>query len=174
MQAHLERLRVLVVDDNLHMINIVKTILHGFGVRNIVEARDATEAFARLGNGPVDLAIVDYELDVLDGVEFLRLLRSGKDVPDPFLPVIMLTSHSERSRVVAARDAGVTEFCAKPISPRDLWRKIAECVSHPRPFVRAESFFGPDRRRREDGFPAPERRGQAGPAAAADDEPVAQ
>jgi DNA-binding response OmpR family regulator len=164
MQAKLDRLRVLIVDDNLHMINIVKTILHGFGIRNIVESRDAADALALLRDGPVDIAIVDYELGSPDGVSLLKQLRAGKDTPNAFLPVIMLTSHSQRSRVVAARDAGVTEFCAKPVSPRDLWLKIAECVSNPRQFVRAGPFFGPDRRRREDGFPEPERRGQSGPS----------
>jgi CheY-like chemotaxis protein len=164
MQAHLDRLRVLIVDDNPHMITIVKSILHGFGVRHIVDARDAAEAFLRLREGPVDIAIVDYELGVLDGVEFLKLVRSGKDVLNAFLPIIMLTSHSERSHVIAARDAGVTEFCAKPISAKDLWAKLAECVSNPRQFVRATGFFGPDRRRRNDGMAAPERRGQEGAA----------
>jgi CheY-like chemotaxis protein len=160
MQANLERLRILVVDDNLHMINIVKTILHGFGVRHVLDARDAAEAFKHLREGFVDLVIVDYQMELLDGVEFVRLVRSGKDVPDPLLPIIMLTAHSERTHVLAARDAGVTEFCRKPITAGDLWAKIAECISRPRAFVRGSGFVGPDRRRHAASHSGDERRGQ--------------
>lgn len=144
----MERLRVLVVDDNVHMIKIVKTILRGFGVKDIREARDAADAFKQLKETPPDLVIVDYQMTMLDGVEFVRLVRSGDDIRDPFVPIIMLSAHSERTRILSARDAGVTEFCAKPVSPSDLWAKIASCLNRPRQFVRAGGYSGPDRRRR--------------------------
>jgi DNA-binding response OmpR family regulator len=60
----------------------------------------------------------------------------------------MLTGHSERHRVEAARDAGVTEFLAKPITAVNLLTRITEIVERPRAFVRCDSYFGPDRRRR--------------------------
>jgi CheY-like chemotaxis protein len=144
----IERLRVLVVDDNVHMIKIVKTILRGFGIKEFKEARDAADAFKHLRESRIDLVIVDYQMELLDGVEFVRLVRSGQDIPDPFLPVIMLSAHSERSRIISARDAGVTEFCAKPVSPADLWAKVASCLNRPRQFVRSGGYQGPDRRRR--------------------------
>jgi DNA-binding response OmpR family regulator len=62
----------------------------------------------------------------------------------------MVTGHTERQRVEAARDAGVTEFLAKPITSQNILLRIAEIVDRPRPFVRCDGYFGPDRRRRRD------------------------
>ena len=59
----------------------------------------------------------------------------------------MITGHTEKHRVEAARDAGVTEFLAKPITAHNLFSRIAEIVERPRAFVRCDSYFGPDRRR---------------------------
>jgi DNA-binding response OmpR family regulator len=61
----------------------------------------------------------------------------------------MITGHTERYRVEAARDAGVTEFLAKPIAAHNLFARITEILERPRAFVRCESYFGPDRRRHE-------------------------
>lgn len=59
----------------------------------------------------------------------------------------MLTGHSEKKRVTAARDAGTTEFLAKPISAKGLYERIVNVVANPRPFVKTKTYFGPDRRR---------------------------
>ena len=59
----------------------------------------------------------------------------------------MLTGHSEKKRVTAARDAGVTEFLAKPISAKALYQRIVNVVANPRPFIKTKTYFGPDRRR---------------------------
>jgi hypothetical protein len=57
----------------------------------------------------------------------------------------MLTGHSEKKRVMAARDAGVTEFLAKPISAKALYQRIINVVANPRPFIKTKTYFGPDR-----------------------------
>ena len=62
----------------------------------------------------------------------------------------MMTGHSERSRVVEARDAGVTEFVAKPLTAKSVLERMQAVIFHPRPFVRTATYFGPDRRRRDD------------------------
>ncbi|MGA9658263.1 MAG: response regulator [Asticcacaulis sp.] len=157
--AGLERVRFLVVDDNVHMINIVKTILRGFGAVAIFESRDATEAFHHLKHDSIDIVITDYQMEVLDGVEFVQLIRNSSDSANRYVPVIMLTAHSERSRVLAARDAGVNEFCCKPVTASELRRKVVAIVDFPRPYVKAATYFGPDRRRRSDPkYRGPERR----------------
>ncbi|GGZ45917.1 response regulator [Asticcacaulis endophyticus] len=155
----LERVRFLIVDDNSHMIGIVKTILRGFGAVHVFEAKDATDAFFRLKNDAIDICVVDYQMDVLDGVEFVQMVRNSSDSPNRYVPIIMLTAHSERTRVTNARDAGVNEFCAKPVTATELHRKIAAIVNHPRPFIKTTTYFGPDRRRRKDPqYKGPERR----------------
>lgn len=157
--AGLERVRFLVVDDNGHMLNIVKTILRGFGAKCIYEARDASDAFSRLKNDSIDIVIVDFMMEVLDGVEFVHMVRNSSDSPNRYVPIIMLTAHSERSHVTQARDAGVNEFCAKPVTALELYRKISAIIHHPRPFIKTETYFGPDRRRRQKtDYHGPERR----------------
>ena len=59
----------------------------------------------------------------------------------------MLTGHTEKARVTAARDAGITEFLAKPISAKALYQRIVNVVANPRPFIKTKTYFGPDRRR---------------------------
>ncbi|PHR60823.1 MAG: two-component system response regulator [Robiginitomaculum sp.] len=145
----LDRLRTLIVDDNAHMINIVKTILRGFGMEHFYDAQDAAEAFSLVKSESVDLIIVDYQMDLLDGLDFIKLVRTADDSPAPFIPIIMLTAYSERKRVIAARDAGVTEFCNKPVNAQELFRKLISVIDHPRDFVRTKTYFGPDRRRHD-------------------------
>lgn len=160
MAVSLERVRFLLVDDNVHMMNIVKTILRGFGATQVFEAKSMPEAMDRLRHENIDIIVLDYLLGDDDGVDFVRRLRSAPDSPSPYVPIIMLTAHSERARVEAARDAGVTEFCAKPVTAADMLKKVAAVIDHPRPFVRSEGYFGPDRRRHDDpNYRGPERRG---------------
>lgn len=153
MSARLDALRVLVIDDSRHMINIVKAILRGFGVKDIYEAESAAEAFALLRNTPVDIVMVDMAMQPLDGVDFVKLVRTSPDSENRFVPIIMLTAYSERPKVEAARDAGVTEFCAKPVTAAEIYRKVVAVVNQPRSFVQTGVYFGPDRRRRKNAAP---------------------
>ncbi len=155
----LERLNFLVVDDNGHMRALVKSVLRGLGARNIKDATDGADAFKRLRTYAADIIICDWRMLPMDGLDFVRLVRTDKDSPNPLVPVIMLTGHTEANRVTEARDAGVNEFLAKPISAQQLQLRIRAVMKHPRSFVRAQSYAGPDRRRRHDPeYPGPERR----------------
>jgi CheY-like chemotaxis protein len=150
MASGLESLRVLLVDDNQHMRAIVMAVLHGVGVAQIRETHDGAEALAALREWPADLAIVDFQMFPLDGVEFTRMVRNAPDSKNPYLPIIMMTGHSERHRVCEARDAGVTEFVAKPVTAKAVLERIHAVIHRPRSFVRTEDYFGPDRRRKQD------------------------
>ncbi len=146
---NLERLNFLIVDDNKHMRALIKGILHALGVKNCLDAIDGADAFKELRHFPADIIICDWNMQPLDGLDFTRLVRTGKDSPNPFVPIIMLTGHTEMNRVVEARDAGVHEFMAKPISAKGLYARVKAIIERPRPFVRAGMYFGPDRRRRD-------------------------
>jgi len=162
----LENLRVLLADDNQHMRAIVMTVLVGVGVRHVRESRDGAEALNVLRDWPADVAIIDFQMFPVDGVEFTRLVRTAPDSKNPYLPIVMMTGHSERSRVVEARDAGVTEFIAKPLTAKSVLERLQAVIYRPRPFVRTDNYFGPDRRRRDDpAYDGPRRR-------AADGEPA--
>jgi CheY-like chemotaxis protein len=153
------RLRFLVIDDNAHMRRIVRQLLHGFGSREIYEAEDGAaglEAFT--GHNP-DILITDWAMPIFDGIELTKTIRQPGGNANPFIPVIMLSGHSEKRRVMEARDAGVTEFLAKPIAAKSLYERILSVVLHPRPFIQTKSYFGPDRRRNvNSNYAGPERR----------------
>jgi two-component system, chemotaxis family, chemotaxis protein CheY len=150
MEPSLAKLKVLVVDDNQHMTSIVKTILRGFGVKDSFEAHNADDALDLLRSQPVDLIVLDYAMDPVDGPQLARMIRTGPESSHTFAPIIMLTAYAEKSKVEAARDAGVTEFCAKPVSAAELYRKVRVAINAPRSFIRTPLYFGPDRRRRDD------------------------
>ena len=118
MSSGLQNLNVLLADDNAHMRSIVATILKSIGIDRIREARNGAEALAILREWTADVAVVDFRMEPVDGVEFTRLVRQSPDSANPYLPIIMMTGHSGKKRVYDARDAGVTEFLVKPITPR--------------------------------------------------------
>ena len=163
MSLGLQALRVLLVDDNPHMRAIVFAMLQGLGVRDLVQAQDGAEAMEMMRREPVDIVLVDFLMRPVDGVHFTRELRNSPASPDIYAPVIMMTGHSERSRVEEARDAGVTEFVVKPLTLRALIGRLEAVIQRPRPFVRTDAYFGPDRRRRSDpSHPGPWRRAADG------------
>jgi DNA-binding response OmpR family regulator len=70
----------------------------------------------------------------------------------------MITGHTSPERVHAARDAGVNEFLAKPVSSKSIMARVISVIENPRPFVRTKAYFGPCRRRRRVDYHGPERR----------------
>ena len=147
---HCELLNILLVDDNQHMRVLLSEILRAIGVRHVFEAGDGAEALQIMRGHPIDIVMTDLAMQPLDGIDFVRLLRNSQDSPNPMVPVIMITGHSTMRRVGEARDVGVTEFLSKPVTARGVIERIGRVVDHPRAFVRTESYFGPDRRRRDD------------------------
>jgi DNA-binding response OmpR family regulator len=95
----------------------------------------------------------------MNGLDFLHKIRNATDTPNPFVPAIMLTAYTDLNRVLQSRDAGITEFLAKPFTPVTLYSRIVAVVEDQRAFVRSENFFGPDRRRVTRPFPGMDRRG---------------
>jgi CheY-like chemotaxis protein len=155
-----EHLRFLVVDDNAYMRQIVRTLLHGLGVRDVNEAEDGADGLAQFETCEPDIVITDWVMPMLDGLELIRALRNPAHSKNAYVPIILLTAYADRKRVFAARDAGITEILCKPLSAKALHDRIANIVLNPRPFVRTSSFFGPDRRRfQHPGFTDEERRG---------------
>ena len=140
---NLERLNFLIVDDNKHMRALVKSILHALGIKNILEAGDGVDAFKELRHFPADIIICDWNMSPLDGMDFVRMVRTGKDSPNQHVPIIMLTGHTEMNRVLEARDSGVHEFLAKPISAKSLYSRIRAIIENPREFVRASLYVLP-------------------------------
>ena len=148
MTYRFESLKVLVVEDNQPMLELTKSILQTFGVGTIFTATDGEQGFTIFCQSNPDMVIADWMMQPCDGISLTRRIRNDKRSPNPYVPVILMTGFSEKRRVIAARDAGVTEFLVKPFNARDLYRRIVQVIEKPRQFVRSEDFFGPDRRRK--------------------------
>lgn len=162
-----DRLKVLVVDDNVHMRRLVATILRAFGVHDIYEAENGERGWELLRANNPDVVVLDWVLDGMSGLDLARMIRTDTHAPNPFVPIIMLTGHADASHVVLARDAGVNEFIAKPVAPTAMMMRLVAVIEHPRAYVRTGAYFGPCRRRRtHDEYPGPERRAEATPQAA--------
>ncbi|MCM0019490.1 MAG: response regulator [Tagaea sp.] len=119
------RLRILVVDDNAQMRGILQSLLRGFGVRAVSLAVDGSDALDQLERRQFDIAICDWLMEPMDGYEFVRAVRASDDPAIRELPVVMLTGQSEKRQVLAAREAGVTEYLLKPIAAGLLWSRLA-------------------------------------------------
>lgn len=155
----LEGVTTLILDDNAHMRGLVRAILVSFSVGRIEEAETIDEAARLLRETPIDIALVDFKLESDTGLEFCRFIRHDARSPNVYLPIIMVTAYSERSRVVEAINSGVDEFLVKPIRAVDVANRMNAIIERRRPFVRTPDFFGPDRRRRADpDYAGPKRR----------------
>lgn len=152
-RSEYENLRVLLVDDDRFMLTLVKTILQTLGFRQIIDATNVADAFNAFNQAPADLIITDWEMEPLDGLDFIRMVRQSADSPNQLVPIILLSAHTDARRVVEARDAGVNEVVAKPVSANALDKRISAIFTRPRVFIRTEGYTGPDRRRRNDGPP---------------------
>jgi len=145
-----ELLKILLVDDNHHMRVLLSEILRAIGVRQVFEANDGAEGLQLMRTHQIDIIMTDLAMQPLDGIDFVRLLRNSADSPNPMAPVIMITGHSTHKRVNEARDVGVTEFLSKPVTAKGVLERIGRVVDSPRPFVRTNTYFVPDRRRKAD------------------------
>jgi len=154
----LQNLKILVVDDYAPMRKLLFSLLRELGMNNLSQSSNGREALKSLNETEPDLIITDALMEPMDGLEFTRKIRGGEAEIDPFIPIIMVSGQTEMSFILKARDAGVTEFLAKPISARSVYLRICGVISNPRSFIRTDAFFGPDRRRQASVFTGDDRR----------------
>jgi len=116
--------KVLIVDDNRPIRQLVRSILLAYGVKHIDEASDGLKAIRRLHSDTPDLVVTDLEMAQMNGLEFARQVRQSPHSPNPDLPIVVMTSYTEKHRILAVLEAGLTEVMAKPITPKLLSRNI--------------------------------------------------
>jgi CheY-like chemotaxis protein len=146
-------LDIMIIDDNAPIRALVRSILRAVGVRKIRDASDARDALEQLEFQPADLLLLDHAMPGMTGLDMVRILRADPDHPAARARIVMMTGYGDRKHVAAARDAGVDEFLVKPLSTRTLLQRIESALRHRRPFVDAQGFHGPDRRRRRTSTP---------------------
>ncbi len=147
MPYRFDTVSVLIVEDNQPMAMMARAILQTFGVREVIIAKNGEDGFEAFCRHNPDIVIADWMMKPIDGVVLTRMIRGEPRSPNPFVPIILMTGFSEKTRVAMARDCGVTEFLVKPFEAKQLYKRIAQVIERPRQFVRSEGFFGPDRRR---------------------------
>lgn len=145
--TNLAGLSVLIIEDIQATRAIMRTTLRNFGIDEIWEASDGQKALEILSTRSVDVVITDLLMEPMDGIEFTRRLRQPNNGLNPFLPVLMVSGHTEVSRVRAALDAGITAFLAKPVTPASLQCKLEAIVKSPAELIQSRSYCGPNRRR---------------------------
>lgn len=148
----------ILVADAPYMAALTASMLRALGARNIVEAHDPRGMHVALAREGFTLMLIDDEMPGVDPVEITRSLRADTQSWNRYVPVLMTFTLASKARILAARDAGVTEFLQKPLSATIIGLRVAQVLVNPRPFVEAPAYTGPDRRRREADIPGPDRR----------------
>jgi two-component system chemotaxis response regulator CheY len=115
-------MKILLVDDSSTMRRIQKNVLEKIGHTNVEEAEDGADALRKLPGGGFELVLMDWNMPNLNGIDALKKIKA-----DPALqaiPVIMVTSESEKTRIVEALQAGAANYVVKPFQPDTLQEKI--------------------------------------------------
>lgn len=144
-------LRVMVVDDNRHMRALVCSILRTLKIKNIKEVGDGESALTEINAFEPDIVITDWQMEPMDGMTLVKTIRHSSEPMIRHVPIIMLTGHADARRVQEARDSGIHEFLAKPVSAKSLLARLFTVTGNPRPFIKTDQYFGPDRRRQDVG-----------------------
>ena len=143
----IQSLCVLVVDDNQYMRKMIRNLLVNCGIKDIYEAADGIAALDSIRTVAPDVVILDWEMPLLSGPELVRIVRSPGVFPMPDIPIIILTGHCERWRVVEAVRLGVNEYLTKPVSAKALYDRLLSITLRPRPVVQLGDYYGPEPRK---------------------------
>jgi len=145
--SRIQSLCILVVDDNQYMRKMIRNLLVNSGIKDIYEAADGISALDTIRTVGPDVVILDWEMPLLSGAELVRIVRSPGVFPMPDVPIIMLSGHGERWRVVEAVRLGINEYLVKPVSAKALYDRLISIVMQPRPAVQLGDYYGPEPRR---------------------------
>jgi CheY-like chemotaxis protein len=143
----IERLGLLVVDENPYTRKLTRTMLMNIGAKSIFEAADGLAALDIVRNMSPDIMLMDWDIPVLSGPQIMHIVRSPGVFAKPFLPIIVLTSSASRTRVNEAIRLGVHEVLSKPTSPKMLQDRLLSILVNPRPMVQVGKYFIPEPRR---------------------------
>lgn len=153
---NLNKMNVLIVDDNQPIRMLIRSLLLDLGVGAVEMAASGAEAWQVYRYSKPDIILLDWHLDDMSGLEVTKRIRRDPDSPRPHIPIVMTTGFTTRENVEKARDVGITEFLVKPFTVKGLARHIEHIIEKPRDFIVSTGYVGPDRRRKlmefEEGF----------------------
>jgi len=144
----LSRLKVLVIEPHELMRNLMRDVFRTLNVEEIQVVPTVESAETTLGAFNPDIIFTDWS-PALDGVEFIRKIRMEQGATDDrFVPIVLVSAYTDLKNVCIARDSGMSEFLAKPVSAQLIYKRICTILEKPRDYIDTDDFFGPDRRRR--------------------------
>ena len=162
----LAQFNIMIVEDYPFMSELIRGMLREFGVgklyvsETIEQARDLLNLHnaGPVKRNAVDIVLVDWLMPNGSGADLLHWIRNHKKDSIKFMPTILCSAYASEDLVTKARDAGANEAMVKPVAAEKLAKRLLYVIDHPRPFVKAPGFFGPDRRRKDVRFPGEDRR----------------
>lgn len=151
--------QVIVYDQSPFFQKLIENMLHVFHIPKVICCADLKEVRSLITDSEVDCVIMDWEMDSDKPMNLVRDIRRGMDGINLETPLVMCTAHAQVERIFAARDAGIDEILAKPISPEHLLNKMLAARFQRRPFIESSSYRGPCRRRKDLPITFEDRRG---------------
>ncbi len=123
-RPNLADITALIVDDMPHMVMLLTSMLRRLGFKTIVSADNVADGCRQVRQCRPGIVFVDWVMEPVSGIELVKLIRCGVGIPDPTVPIVMMTGHCDASRVQDARESGVNAFIAKPLSAQILAQKL--------------------------------------------------
>ncbi len=117
---------ILIVDDYKTMLRIIRNLLNQLSFGNVVEAGDGNTALEKMRSSPPDLVISDWNMEPMTCLQLLREVRADAALKDT--PFIMITAESKTENVVAAKEAGVSNYIVKPFNAETLKSKLVSVL----------------------------------------------
>ena len=119
-------MNVLIVDDYQTMLRILRNLLRQLNFKNIDEASDGSEALKKLRSKSFGLVISDWNMEPMTGIQLLREVRADEKLKH--IPFVMITAESKSENVIAAKEAGVSNYIVKPFNAETLKGKLTSVL----------------------------------------------
>lgn len=119
---------ILIVDDYKTMLRIIRNLLKQLGFNNVDEATDGSAALAKLRAKDYGLIISDWNMEPMTGIQLLREVRADAKMQN--MPFIMITAESKTENVIAAKEAGVSNYIVKPFNAATLKAKLTSVIGN--------------------------------------------
>jgi two-component system chemotaxis response regulator CheY len=149
---NLRDLVILVADPSPYLCMLVHGILRGFGANKLLEVKHSFGVLETLVGQKIDILLCDSRLPPHGGLQLTRAIRRNTENENRTMPVLIMSSDTREATVTGARDVGANMVLAKPLSPASIYDRLAWVAFNPRQFIDTESYFGPDRRFKIEGY----------------------
>ena len=124
----LSKLEVIIAEENDDMRAVLREVMAAFGVEDMRICANGKDVIDAIKKRPADLVFTAWKMKPIDGIALVKWLRQNKASPVRGVPIVMITARTDRKDVMKAREAGVTAYLAKPVTPERIYQRIADIV----------------------------------------------